>query len=290
MVKQRSFNTIEELMTMITRAGRESPTYQRIALYIEKNYLQIIFLTANELADKMGVSQGSVSRFFMTLGYKGYNGFLRNLQAVVSQQLTAPQRLELSGQQQPVHRQQRQSLVREMRNLDALNAATQGESYERMVAAIASPQPLYLASARMSATLLPYLAYALHKMRDDVHVATPDTPQWERLELGQEQDGNVLIISFPRYATTLLRLCQQLHRRQVPFQAITDSRLSPIVPLADNVVLTPITTSSLFDIYSTPMLFFNLLLQDAARQMPGLEERIAAIEAVERENNVYFTN
>ena len=62
------------------------------------------------------------------------------------------------------------------------------------------------------------------------------------------------------------------------------------MPLADNVVLTPITTSSLFDIYSTPMLFFNLLLQDAARQMPGLQERIAAIEAVERENNVYFTN
>ena len=140
----------------------------------------------------------------------------------------------------------------------------------------------------MSATLLPYLSYTLQKMRNDVYVATPDTPQWERLELAQEPAGNVIIIAFPRYANELLHLCERLHRRRVPFQAVTDSRLSPIVPLADNVVLTPVTTSSPFDGYSAPMMLFNLLLQDAARQMPQLRARMEAIEAIERENHVYF--
>ncbi len=285
--EQPSFHTIDELMMMILQVGKESPTFQRISLYIEKNYLKIIFMRADDLAEQMGVSQGSVSRFFTTLGYRGYNGFLRNLQAIVSQQLTAPQRLEL-GSPQGAARSQRKSIVREVRNLEALDRVTRGEAYELMVAAIAAPAPLCLVSARMSATLLPYLSYTLQKMRNDVYVATPDTPQWERLELAQEPAGNVIIIAFPRYANELLHLCERLHRRRVPFQAVTDSRLSPIVPLADNVVLTPVTTSSPFDGYSAPMMLFNLLLQDAARQMPQLRARMEAIEAIERENHVYF--
>ena len=35
-------------------------------------------------------------------------------------------------------------------------------------------------------------------------------------------------------------------------------------------------------------MLFNLLLQDAARQMPQLRARMEAIEAIERENHVYF--
>lgn len=58
-----SFQTFGELQSMLLTVAKHSPTYQKIALYIEKNYLQVIFMTASELADAMGVSQGSVSRF-----------------------------------------------------------------------------------------------------------------------------------------------------------------------------------------------------------------------------------
>ena len=289
MEQQAVFHDIAGLMAMITRAGRESPTYQRIALYIEKNYLQIIFLTANELAVKMGVSQGSVSRFFMTLGYKGYNGFLRNLQEVVSQSLTGPQRLQLNNNAavNPQHR--RGILTQELRNMESLSEIAQGEAYEKMVAAIISSLPLYLVSARLSATLLPHLGYELNKMRANVHTVTPESPRWETLEVGRTDDCNVIVVSFPRYANSLIHFCQRMHRRHFPFLAVTDSRLSPIVPPAASTVLTPITTSSLFDVYSTPLMFFNILMQDAAKRMPDLQQRMAEIEAVEIENNVYFS-
>jgi hypothetical protein len=60
--------------------------------------------------------------------------------------------------------------------------------------------------------------------------------------------------------------------------------------LASASVLVSVTTSSLFDIYSTPLAFFNLLLRDAAKQMPGLEARMEKIEEIERRDDVYFTH
>jgi DNA-binding MurR/RpiR family transcriptional regulator len=285
-----SFQSVDGLETMLMRVAKESPTYQKIALYIEKNYLQIIFMTANELAEAMGVSQGSVSRFFMALGYHGYNDFLRNLQRLVSKQLTAPQRLQYSNAPRRRDDPLRTILEVEISNLAELEKAMQGKAYGMMLQQILSPRRLVLVSARMSATLLPYVAYILHKMRDGVSTAVPGSTAWELLELMPPQDVNVIAVAFPRYPNVLIQKCHKLRERGIMVTALTDSRLSPLVEAADEAVFVPVTTASLFDIYSTPMAFFNLLLRDAAKHMPHLQERMEKVEAVERRDNVYFTN
>jgi len=289
LVTKKAFQSVEELEVMLMQVAKESPIYRKIALYIEKNYLRIIFMTANELAEKMGVSQGSVSRFFITLGYHGYNEFLRNLQRLVSKQLTAPQRLQYSKenhQDNPL----RTIMDVELGNMDELFDIMQGEDYDKMLQMILSAKPLALISARMSATILPYVGYILHKMRPDVSTVVPDTPEWEALELRDPRQVNILAVAFPRYPNVLIRKCESLKKKGFSICALTDSRFSPISDLANGCVLVSVTTSSLFDIYSTPIAFFNLLLRDAAKQMPELESRMEKIEELERRDNVYFTN
>ena len=56
----RTFQSPEELKEMLLPMQKCSLTYQKIALYIEQHYLEISFMTASELADALGVSQGSV--------------------------------------------------------------------------------------------------------------------------------------------------------------------------------------------------------------------------------------
>lgn len=289
MPKQPEFQTVDEMMTLLMITAKESPTYQRIAIYIEKNYLRIIFMTASELAEKMRVSQGSVSRFFMALGYNGYNGFLHNLQQLVSQQLTAPQRLQYSQPRQQPATPLQNILQTEQANMDELTGIMQGESYQKILAMIVSPKPLILISSRMSATLLPYTAYILQKMRPQVSIVTPEKAEWELLDLARPADVNVLAIAFPRYPNNLLKKCKALHEKHVPLGVLTDSKLSPIVSFADAAVFVSVTTTSLFDCYSTPMMFLNLMLRDAASKLPHIEERIAKIEEIEHVNNVYFT-
>ena len=289
MVTQKAFRSFEELESLFMHVAKESPTYQKIAIYIEKNYLRIIFMTANELAEKMGVSQGSVSRFFIALGYHGYNEFLRNLQRLVSKQLTAPQRLQYS-KEHDLDNPLRTILDVELGNMDELIQIMQGEDYDNMLQAILSDKPLILISARMSATILPYVSYILHKMRPDVSIALPDTPEWEALELLEPGQVNIIAVAFPRYPNVLIQKCTNLKQKGFAICALTDSKFSPIVNLASASVLVSVTTSSLFDIYSTPLAFFNLLLRDAAKQMPGLEARMEKIEEIERRDDVYFTH
>ena len=154
---------------------------------------------------------------------------------------------------------------------------------------VTAPHPLILLSARMSATLLPYAAYILHKMRADVSVVVPGTDEWGTLELLDPAHTNVIAVAFPRYSQTLIQKCRALKKGGFSLCALTDSRLSPMVDIAAHTVCVPVTTASLFDIYSTPLAFLNLMLRDAAGRMPQLGARIEAIEAMERRDRVYFT-
>lgn len=286
-----AFETPEQLSLLLANAAKQSPTNQKIALYIEKHYMQIIFMTANELADDMGVSQGSVSRFFMMLGYHGYNEFLRNLQQVMLKKLTAPERLHYSSTKGHHHKESilRTILDSEIRNLDGLEKSFSGPAYQAMLSMVLSPKRLILVSARMSATLLPYAAYILGKMRENVSVVLPATRDFETLELLSPDDVNVIAVAFPRYSRTVIEKCRLLKEKGIPVTGLTDSSFSPLVPVVDYAVCVPITTASLFDVYGTPLTFLNLLLRDAADQMPNLGARIERIEAIEERDEVYFT-
>ena len=221
----------------------------------------------------------------MAMGYQGYNGFLRNLQQIVTKQLTAPQRLQYSKEK---HDPMGSAIEAEIANLEAVVPLLKEAGSQRIMEAIASQKPLVLLSARMSATLLPYMSYILQKLRNDVEVVTPDRQEWGTLSLRNPEDVNILVVAYPRYANELLKQCQRLHDKGFNLLVITDSRLSPFASMASAAAFTPITTASLFDIYSTPMAYINLLLREAAKNIKGLDDRIEAIEELEKKDNVYF--
>nr|WP_092072064.1 MurR/RpiR family transcriptional regulator [Dendrosporobacter quercicolus]NSL48682.1 MurR/RpiR family transcriptional regulator [Dendrosporobacter quercicolus DSM 1736]SDM36127.1 transcriptional regulator, RpiR family [Dendrosporobacter quercicolus] len=278
----------DQLINKMTCVAEESATYKKIAMYIERNYLQIIFMTAGELADKLDISQGSVSRFFIALGYRGYSDFLRNLQHLVSERLTAPQRIRYSKQHRQEDNPLRTIIDVEIANFDELMNIMHGASYDMLVDMMASKKQLVLISARMSATILPYIVYILNKMRPDVMQITPDLPGWESLELKNPEKTNIIAVMFPRYPNALVKKCMALKNRGFHLCGVTDSRFSPVTSCCDSTIFVPVTVSSVFDIYSTPIAFFNLAMRDAAKKMPWLDQRMKFIEKIECENDVYY--
>lgn len=282
-LKDDEFETLTQKLIEISK---ESPTYEKIAFYIEKNYLRLIFMTAGELAAELNISQGSVSRFFITLGYQGYNHFLRGLQKVVSEKITAPQRFEYSATGSKID----STISVEIGNMCELDRLMHEPAYHKMTDCLSSGKDLFLISARMSATLLPYMQYILCKMRNSVYAVTPDSIAWDTLSLRDPAKTEIFAIVFPRYPRTLVNKIKALHESGFSVSAITDSRLSPIVPYCDNLIDVPITVSSIFDIYSTPMAFINLMLRDTAKKIPLLEERLKRIEKSEENIGAYYHN
>ncbi|HEX3025680.1 MAG TPA: MurR/RpiR family transcriptional regulator [Clostridia bacterium] len=278
-------NSDFEIFTQkLIEISKESPTYEKLAYYIEKNYLRLIFMTAGELASELNISQGSVSRFFITLGFRGYNDFLRSLQKIVSAKITAPQRLEYTAAGTKID----STISVEVGNMCELDRLMHEPAYHKMIDCLISDRDLFILSARMSATLVPYMRYILCKMRDSVYEVTPDSIAWDTINLREPSKTEIFTIAFPRYPKTLVDKIKNLHDSGFHISAITDSQLSPIIPYCDNVIDVPITVSSIFDIYSTPMAFINLMLRDAAKEIPSLEDRLNRIEKNEGDSGAYY--
>ncbi len=285
MAKQNECKSMEELTSLMLRISEASPVYRRIAAYIEQEYMQVIFMTAENLAEVLGISQGSVSKFCIAMGYRGYSDFLRSLQRLVSRDFSAPRRYHYTAASQ--HHTE-DVIAKETLNIRSLKEITALPEYEKLVECVAGKQELVLLSARMSATLLPYTKYILDKLRDGVFLVTPGS-DWDLVSLHHHPETTgIIAVGLPRYPRVLTEKMAELKKAGFYIHAVTDSRFSPLCAHADNVVLIPTTVASIFDIYSTPIMFLNLLVSDAARKMPGLEERLAKIEQLEKEENAYI--
>ena len=285
--KVTEIKDMEGLVNRMLVVSADSTVYKKIAAYIEQYYMQIIFMTAGELALQLSVSQGSVSKFCIALGYRGYADFLRNLQKFVGKEITAPERYHYTS----VSTHHTDDVIeREIENLRTLKEITAGADYHKLVDTIVNAEEIVLLSARMSATLLPYMRYTLDKLRDNVRLVTPDGNDWDYFQVKYKKERvRVIAMGLPRYPRVLVEKVKELRKDGYKIDVITDSRFSPLCKYADTKVFIPTTVASVFDLYSTPMAFINLLITDVSKQLPEMEERLAKIEQIDNQQIFYFS-
>ena len=70
---------------------------KRIASYIMDSYDKAAFMTANRLGKTVGVSESTVVRFAVDLGFDGYPSMQKAMQEMVLNRLTSVQRLEVAN-------------------------------------------------------------------------------------------------------------------------------------------------------------------------------------------------
>lgn len=278
--------TMEQLMNRMLVVSETSSVYKKIATYVEQNRMQIIFMTADELASKLAVSQGSVSKFCIALGYKGFADFIRSLQKIVGKEITAPERYQFTASS--MHHTD-DVIENEIENMRQLKEITDSQSYTEIVNAIATKREIILLSARMSATLLPYLKYMLDKLRDGVRLVTPDSNDWNYLHINKNQnDVFILAVSMPRYPSVLVNKIKELHEKGFVIGNITDSRFSPVCKYSEMNIFIPRTVASIFDLYSTPMAFMNVLATGVSQKIENVQERLDEIEKQDVADKIYY--
>ena len=243
--KVTEIKDMEGLVNRMLVVSADSTVYKKIAAYIEQYYMQIIFMTAGELALQLSVSQGSVSKFCIALGYRGYADFLRNLQKFVGKEITAPERYHYTS----VSTHHTDDVIeREIENLRTLKEITAGADYHKLVDTIVNAEEIVLLSARMSATLLPYMRYTLDKLRDNVRLVTPDGNDWDYFQVKYKKERvRVIAMGLPRYPRVLVEKVKELRKDGYKIDVITDSRFSPLCKYADTKVFIPTTVASVFD-------------------------------------------
>src|SRR4051812_23006602 len=123
---------------------------------------RVAYLSAAEVAALAGVSQPSVTRFAMALGYPGYPALRRRLREVAAADATADGHGD-NAMQRAVHA--------EVTNLQRLaDQLAHPEAVSRAAALLAASRPLPVLGLRAAAPLAAYFGYFAAKVHPDVRV------------------------------------------------------------------------------------------------------------------------
>ncbi|MEV4441910.1 MurR/RpiR family transcriptional regulator [Streptomyces sp. NPDC049577] len=246
---------------------RLSPAQRRIAQYITDHLTEAAFLSITDLAERVGVSQPSVTRFATSLGFSGYPGLREALQPIA---LTA-----LAGSpeaREPDRRNELQAAVdAEIENLASLrHVFADPDRVLEVGRELARSVPLTILGLRISVSLAEYVAYAARRIHPDVRlVSRGGSVAYDALLQAREAGGTwVLAFAMPRHAHETLAAMRVARRTGLRVVLITDVTPGPLADEAD-VVFTAGTGSRLvFDSYAAPGVLSAALLQAMADADP----------------------
>jgi DNA-binding MurR/RpiR family transcriptional regulator len=261
--------------------ARLTPTQRRIAQSLVRHAPSAAYLSAAEVADLAGVSQPSVTRFAMALGFAGYPALRRELRAVVNG--NAPATTADNAMQQAVHAEAEhlERLVGHLGDLTPVTAAA-----DLLVAS----RPLPVLGLRAAAPLAAYFGYFAAKVHPDVRVLdSGGTQTLDRLDQARAAGaGAMLAIVLPRYPRETLDVIREAAAAGLRVVALTDSAVSPAAEHADVVLPAAVGTRLVFDLHTGPMAMAMVLLQAMCDARPEpVQRRLEEFEAAAARRHVF---
>jgi len=282
-MKDDILSILEEKRSTFSKGQR------RIASYITESYDKAAFMTASRLGKTVGVSESTVVRFAVELGFDGYPEMQKSMQEMVMNRLTAVQRIGVAND-----RIGNQDVVMKVLQADAEKIRQTAETVNRedfrtAVDVILKARRIYLIGVRSVAPLANFAGYYLNYMFEDVRIITVSGAgeMFENL-VGITPDDIVIAFSFPRYSSATLKAAQYCREVGATVIGITNSTLSPLAQNSDYVLIAKSDMVSLVDSLVAPLSVVNaLLVALASAREHEVQMSLETLEHVWEEYNIY---
>lgn len=277
------------LSVLQERATTFSKGQRAIARYITESYDKAAFMTASKLGRTVGVSESTVVRFAVELGYDGYPTMQKAMQEMVLNRLTSVQRIEVANDR--IGDQDILSLVlqSDMEQLRKTVSSVDRKDFSAAVNTILDARRIYVLGVRSASALASFLGYYLNLMFEDVHTITASgTGQVLEKLISAGPDDVVIAFSYPRYSTSTVTGASFCHSKGAKIVAMTDSRTSPLGQTSDFVLQTKSDMASLVDSLVAPLSVVNaLVVALAARREEKLAKTFSRLEEIWEKYQVY---
>ncbi|SCG83354.1 putative HTH-type transcriptional regulator CPE0189 [Proteiniborus sp. DW1] len=279
----------KDLMKVIqVNFTRLSKGQKLIAEYIMSSYDKAAFMTAAKLGEVVGVSESTVVRFALTLGFSGYPSLQRALQELIKNKLTTVQRLSMSSEYSDNEVGLKKVLRTDMENIKATIDEMNVETFEKVIDSILSAKRVYILGLRSSAALAEYLGFYLGIILDDIKVVSTGISDTFEKIIRVSKDDLVIGISYPRYSRRTLDALKYVKTQQCKVVGITDSLISPIASLADYTLIARSNMLSFVDSLVAPMSLLNaLIIAIGMREKDEIEKYFNELENIWKEYNIY---
>ncbi|MHB1954723.1 MAG: MurR/RpiR family transcriptional regulator [Sulfobacillus sp.] len=237
-----------------------TPAHRRVAQFIAGHPEQVAIMTSGQLAKVTSVSQPTVTRCALALGFSGWV----SLRAELRRAIAEPQST-LGGNIF-------QHAVRsEISNLEALDEfLSESSIITNFGVALASSRPLLVLGLRSSAGVADHFAWLLAALHPDVRKITRESDSGYDTILQASEGGGTWIVAFllsrrPRLAVSLLEYAKS---RGLKVGIVTNHTDTLIEKYADVVIPTVIDSELVMDSHAAAVVLCAVLTQAVADAMP----------------------
>lgn len=269
------------------------PTFSKgqklISGYILENYDKAAYMTAAKLGSIVNVSESTVVRFAIELGFDGYPDFQHSLQEIVRTKLTSFQRIEVTnnliGDGDVLTKVLLADSDKIRHTLDEIDRV----AFECAVDKIVEARKIYVVGARSSGALASFLGHSLGMIFDEVKLVEPSSGSeiFEQI-VGIGESDALIAISFPRYSKKIINAVDYAKHKGANVIAITDSATSPIALQADQILLARSDMASFVDSLVAPLSIINAIVVAVSRKKQDeLTVRLRKLEEIWDEYEVY---
>ncbi|RAJ62564.1 RpiR family transcriptional regulator [Streptomyces sp. Amel2xB2] len=275
---------------------RLTPTQRRIAHCMVRQAGDAPFLSSVELAELAGVSQPSVTRFAVALGFDGYPALRRHLRA------SAPAAgLGAGPAEGPVG-------GGEDDGSDPYNAYQQAvyaeiDNLRHLATLLADPAPVERAGRLLAASpVLPVLglraasaqargfAYFASKVHADVRLLDEGGSMLaERIDGCVRAGADVLLcFALPRHPKEVAEALGHARGAGLRIVTVADSAFAPVAHPEDLLLPAAVGTGLAFDTACAPMLLGRVLLEAMCDGLPEAQARLEEFDARAAERGLFL--
>ena len=273
-------NKNELLQKIEDRYQKFSKGQKKLADFIREDYDKAAFLTAAKMGEEVGVSESTVVRFAMALGYDGYPGFQRALGELVRTKLNSIQRMEVTYGRISQGEILASVLQSDIEKIKLTMEAIDHSSFEMAVDTILKARRIYVIGIRSCAPLASFLSFYLNLICPNVTAVTTNSSSeiFEQLIRIGEEDV-IIGISFPRYSMRTLKALEFASNRKAKVITLTDSVHSPMTLYSSCNLIARSDMASIVDSLVAPLSVVNALV--VALCMKKQKEVISTLETLE---------
>ncbi|MET9434827.1 MurR/RpiR family transcriptional regulator [Streptomyces sp. NPDC006551] len=248
---------------------RLTPTQRRIAHCMVRRAADVPFLSSVELAELAGVSQPSVTRFAVALGFDGYPALRRHLREVAPAEKAAAEGSE--------HNEYQQAVLAEIENLRHLaELLADPAPVERAGRILAASRPLPVLGLRAASSQARGFAYFAAKVHPDVRLLDEGGSMLtDRIDAAVRAGSTALLcFALPRHPREVVETLEYARKAGLTVVTVAESAFAPVAAHSDLLIPAAVGTGLAFDTACAPMLLGRVLLEAMADELPDAQARL----------------
>ena len=251
---------------------------------------EVIFMTAAQVARRLGISDSTVVRLAPVLGFESFKEMKHHLRNQLMERFDTISRMERTVEKINTVEDVLDAVMQaDLNNLSRTAELIPKETFVQVVRILKETKDLHILGLRSAHALAHFLASAMHFLRRRANLLIPGVRDlWGEMSLLGE-DSVLVVISFPRYTRLTVEAAKAAHEAGVTVISVTDSILSPLAAYSDYVLPAYYRIDSFVESYVAALSVLNAVVTGIAFMDGGKTfEQLKSLELLWKERDVYY--